>query len=77
MFAVYQTDNWHTYQSRDLIALCTTFKKAIGLVKKKARQEGIKLTENDLYNIEHLKQTQGLGADFEFVIEPIEINVLA
>jgi hypothetical protein len=76
MFLLYKTDNWHNYASRDLLALCTTKKKVIQFAKEQAKKEGVKLSEDDLYNLENISQTQGFRGAGEFHFEQMEANKL-
>lgn len=76
-YLVYQTDNWHTRASKDLIALASTKNKAISLIKKYVKKVyGEKISEDDLYMLTINNQTQGFAGEGEFVIESIEQNIL-
>lgn len=76
MYLVYTTDSHHSYGSRDLIGACTSLKSVMGIIKKKAVIEGVKLDEDDYHCLNNYKQTQGLKANFEFDYEEIETNKL-
>jgi hypothetical protein len=77
IYLVYKTDAWHTTDSKELIACCDTKKKAIRLIKQIAdKDDNEKLSEDDIYNLEHINQTQGYAGSGEFLIEEIEKNVL-
>lgn len=76
IYLVYKTDAWHTIGSRLLIACCDNKKKAIRLIKKLADSEDEKLSEDDIYNLEKINQTQGYKGNGEFVIDEVEKNVL-
>ena len=77
IFLVYKTDAWHSYASRDLIGVGTNLNNAIKLCKKQAKKDNVKIDSDQLFNLNNLKQTQGLNdCEFEFVIESIEKNVL-
>lgn len=80
---IYKTDAWHSYASRDLIACTTaqpawdlTMSRIVALCKLQAKKEGEKLNEDDLYNIKHIRQTQGYSGEGEFVWEEIETDAL-
>lgn len=75
-YLVYQTDSHHSYASRDLIAICTSKKTAISLIKKHADKQNEKISEDDLYNLQHINQTQGFEGEGEYVIESMEQNIL-
>ncbi len=76
VFLVYKTDNLHSYNSRDIIGVATREAKAIVICKLQARKEGWKLTEDQLFNLNNSKQTQGYSGEGEFQIEQVEKNVL-
>jgi hypothetical protein len=76
IFLVYKTDNWHSYNSRDIIGVASTELKAIVLCKQQARKEGYKIKDDQLFNLNNIKQTQGYEGEGEFVIEAVEKNVL-
>ena len=46
------------------------------LIKRKVKAEGEKLNEDDLYNLQHINQTQGYEGEGEFDMEEIDKNVL-
>lgn len=76
MFLIYKTDVWHSYDSRDLIAVATCFDMAISLCQKKAKKEGSKLSKYQLFNLSNIHQTQGYKGEGEFVIEEVTVNEL-
>lgn len=76
IYLVYKTDVWHSYASRDIIGVCTTLAHAYDAIRQQARKEGEKLTEEDIFNLVNIKQTQGYTGDGEFQIEGIEKNKL-
>lgn len=76
MFLVYKTDNWHSYRSRDLIGVCTSFNIAFKICLQQAKKEGEKISEDDIYNLRNIKQTQDYTGEGEFVIEEIDKNIL-
>ena len=76
LFPVYKTDNWHSYASRDMIGIATTFNGAIKLCKLQAKKEGESLDEDQMYNLQNLKQTQGYSGSGEFHFEEVDANKL-
>lgn len=73
---VYETDNWHSRASMNVIAVCTNKKKAISLIKKYAKEQGEKISSDDLYLLNTINQTQGFSGSGEFHMEEHEKNVL-
>ena len=77
MFLIYTADTWHTYLSKELIGVTDTKGKSIRLCNEKAKEYDTELSEDDIYNLLNINQTQGLNeVDFEFVIEEVEIDTL-
>ena len=76
VFLTYKTDAWHSYASRDLIAVCSNFETAVKLSKKHAKTSGHKISQQEEWNLRNIKQTQGYSGDGEFMIEEMETNVL-
>ena len=75
-FIVFTCDNWHTNGSKDIIAVCSNLKNAIKIIKKQAKKDGQKISADDLYNLNNIKQTQGYEGEGEFLIEEYEQNTL-
>ena len=76
VYLVYKTDNWHSFASREILGVCTTKSNALKIVKQQVKKDGEKLSKDDLYNLEHINQTQNHNGEGEFVIKPIETNKL-
>jgi len=76
VYIVYKTDAWHSYASRDMLGVGTTKSNALKIVRQQVKKQGAKLSKDDLYNLEHINQTQNYGSEGEFVIEPLETNKL-
>lgn len=74
VFAVYVTDAWLSYASRDLIAICSDLKNAIDIVKKHSQKYDIELNEWDLNFLIEKHQTQ--GHEQNYCIEKIELNTM-
>lgn len=75
-YIVFTCDIWHTHTSKNIIAVCSNFKIAIRLIKQHAKKEGVKITKDDIYNLENIKQTQNYEGMGEFIIEEMEQNKL-
>lgn len=76
IFICYKTDAWHSYASRDIIGIATTFEMAYALCKQQAKKEGEKLSKDQKFNLKNIKQTQGYSGDGEFQIEEVTTNTL-
>jgi hypothetical protein len=75
-FLVYKTDNWHNFNSRNIIAVATNQKNAIALCKRQAAKEHQKIDRDQIFNLENYKQTQGYSGDGEFHFEEVPKNTL-
>lgn len=75
-YVVNIADNFHSLNSFRLVGVGTSFKKALKLIKKHAKEEGIKLRKCDKEQLKNINQTQGLDYDGEFNIKCIELNKL-
>lgn len=76
LFIIYKTDVHHTRESRVIIAIATDQKRIIPLCKQQAKKEGTNLLPDDVYNLEHIKQTQNYKGEGEILIEEMAENVL-
>jgi len=76
VYIVYKTDAWHSYASRDMLGVGTTKSNALKIVRQQVKKQGEKLSKDDLYNLDHINQTQNYNGEGEFVIEPLETNKL-
>ena len=77
VFLVYKTDSWHSYNSRDIIGIATHKDLAIDIVLMKASKEGEATSiKEQLFNLDHILQTQGYAGEGEFQIEQMELNTL-
>lgn len=72
VFLVYKTDNWHSYNSRDLIGVCDSWQNALDIVSQQARKEGEEIDDDQLFNLQTLRQTQGYEGPGEFDMERID-----
>jgi len=73
---VYKTDAVHSYASRDLIGAATSPEDAYTLCCEQAMCEGNELDDDQLFNLQNIKQTQGYSGEGEFQFEEIETDVL-
>lgn len=72
---VYETDSWHSYSSRDVIGVCTTLRNCMKVIRKHIKEnDREKLSDDDKWNLENIKQTQ--GRETNYFIEEVEKNVL-
>jgi hypothetical protein len=76
IYVVYKTDTWHSYASRDIIGIATSEIIAIDLCKQQAKKESCKLSKDQLWNLGHIKQTQGYAGEGEFQFEVVATNKL-
>ena len=74
LFLLYTTDVWHTQESKNLIAVCSSKEKAISMAQMYAEAEDEEITKDDLYNLERISQTQGYKGEGEFLIDYTELN---
>lgn len=75
-YVVNRTDNFHSLNSFRLLGVATSLKKAIKIIKKEAKEDGVKLSDYDKSNLEKINQTQGSDFDGEFNITNITMNRL-
>lgn len=74
-YLVYETDAWHSYASRDVIGVCTTLRNCMTVIRKHIKEnDREKLSDDDKWNLENIKQTQ--GRETNYFIEEVEKNVL-
>jgi hypothetical protein len=74
---VFRTDMWHSYESRDLIGVCTDRVKAFEVIKQAVEEEGIPpLSEEQIDLLNRLGQTQDYHGKGEFYTEIYDINTL-
>jgi len=76
IYMVYVTDFQHSYASRDLIGVGLSREHAMNIIAMKAEKDGDPLSEDDMYNLKHINQTQGYDGCHEFVIDEVEPNIL-
>jgi hypothetical protein len=71
---LYTADSRHN--NKEMIGIFTTKGNAIKAAEEKAAQEDEKISDDDLYNLERINQTQGYMGFGEFMIEEVELNRL-
>jgi hypothetical protein len=76
IYLVYKTDVHHSYASRDIIGVATDFSYALEICRLQSKKESEEISEEQFWNLQNLKQTQGYSGEGEFVIEPVSTNVL-
>jgi hypothetical protein len=76
IYLVYKTDANHSYASRDIIGVATNKQDAIFLCYQQAQKEGETIDQEQLHNLENLKQTQGYSGKGEFDFETVKTNTL-
>lgn len=76
VFVVYKTDAHHSYASRDIIGIATLDSYAIMICQQQAKKEGNKIEGHQLWNLQHLKQTQGYEGEGEFQFESVAVDRL-
>ena len=76
IYLVYITDSYHSYASRGLRGVYDTLPKAINAIKKNSKKivGGKRLSEDDLFNLQNINQTQGHEGYFEWEIEAVTLN---
>lgn len=75
VYVVYKTDSQHSYASRDIIGVATSHKMAISICRQQAKKEHRKINEEQLFNLNNIKQTQGYS-DGEFQFEEMKKDIL-
>ena len=72
---IYSTDNWHSPESKMLIAVADCQDMAIWMIREyvKEIEEGI-LSINDVSNLYNIDKTQGYEGVGEFIIDYVTIN---
>lgn len=71
---VYKTDNRHSFMSRELIAIVEEDMDSFDLIERYLKKQNISFNEDHKLYLFENHQTQGLNADFEIVIESVELN---
>jgi len=61
---LYIGDAWLSNSSLELLAVCTTFDKAVDLAYKDSKKNNQKLWESDINELKQNKQTYGLDNNY-------------
>lgn len=76
VFVCYKTDTQHSYASRDIIGIASNPLIAVDLCNQHATKSGLPITKDQLWNLLHLKQTQGYKGSGEYQFEELPVNVI-
>lgn len=76
VYLIYKTDIHHSYNSRDIIGICTSRDNCVDICKRRARVEKAKISKAQFFNLANLNQTQGYSGEGEFQIEEVETDTL-
>ena len=76
MYLVYKTNAWHNYDSRVVIGLATSKEIAIEICTKYAENEFQTITEEQVFNLSNISQTQGYSGEGELEYEEIITDIL-
>lgn len=64
LYLLYIGDAWLSNSSLELLAVCTTFDKAVDLTYKDSKKNNQKLWESDINELKQNKQTYGLDNNY-------------
>ncbi|MBJ2190648.1 MAG: hypothetical protein JFT10_07345 [Muribaculaceae bacterium] len=64
LYLLYIGDAWLSNSSLELLAVCTTFDKAVDLAYKDSKKNNQKLWESDINELKQNKQTYGLDNNY-------------
>jgi hypothetical protein len=76
IYLVYKTDSFHNYASRDIIGVADHEAHAIHICQLQAKRDSEEISEEQLFNLRNIKQTQGYSGEGEFQFEGIQENTL-
>lgn len=71
---LYTCDSNHSQESKELVGVFAKKSVAISAIKDRANREYEVISEDDLYNLERINQTQNYMRMGEFILEDWEIN---
>lgn len=75
MYIVYTTDSYHSCASRGFRGVFDTKEEAIGAITEGTEViTGEMLSDDDLFNLQNIDQTQGHQGLYEWVIEKVPLN---
>jgi len=75
MIIVYTSDFNHMHSSKRVLAVCSSIEKVIELCKADSEINNNELSSEQIELLKTIEQTQGC-AEYEYIIEEIEINTL-
>ena len=75
IYLIYKTDDNHIHESKVLIGIAIK-RNPIFMIGEHVQKEGEKLSEDDVYNLANINQTQGYSGAGEFLYEAIEADEL-
>jgi hypothetical protein len=75
IYLIYKTDIHHSYDSRELMGIAID-RNPVYMIGEQVQKEGKKLSEDDVYNLTHIRQTQGYSGEGEFQYEEFETDIL-
>ena len=75
-YLVYKTDAQHSYASRDIIGIADNQHHAVHICQLQAKKEAETISDEELWNLRGIKQTQGYSGEGEFQFEEVELNTL-
>lgn len=73
VYLAYQTDSWHSTDSRTLIAVCSSQKKAINQIKTYCKKYHLSFTQEDENQLHTIQQTQCSEREIAFEIETQQV----
>jgi len=76
IYLVYKTDIHHSYASRDIIGVADCEVHAIHICQTQVKRDNEELSEDQLFNLRNIKQTQGYSGEGEFQFEGVQENTL-
>lgn len=77
IYLVYTTDFHHSYASRSFRGAFTSKEGAIAeITEQTGMLTGGRLSNDDLFNLQNIDQTQGHQGLYEWVIEKVALNEL-
>lgn len=76
VFVVYRCNTHLSFDSRFLVGVCSSHKKAEDVAFDDCEMLEQEWTDDDTFNIANISQTQGGGRDYNWHIEKVEMNVL-
>lgn len=76
VYVVYKTDEWHSYESRNIIGIATSPMQAKILVLEQAKKENVKISRGEIEFLEERMQTQNYAGEGQFQFEKMETNKL-